>query len=232
MKPERRRNRRYYVKDVQGNIIFRADARILNLSVAGMEVSTANPLRIGRPCSISIGENKALKMAGTVVRCRLSGSRRNDKGDVEPVYKAGIQFDGTVTPQADDLISFIRENAEIEMNRRFFGRFTVVLDDSVVVGIQSDFQVLTLSLSGTRVMSPVKPKKTSYPVMEIQIGSLGTFQSKGRVVEVTPEVDREGETHYLIDIEFDSPAPGETEKLRAFIDKELGSEAKLADPEE
>lgn len=79
-----------------GRIVFHSpplSARLVNLSAIGAAIETSQPPRIGSEllCELETEQTVAM-IPGEVRWCRLGGTKTDEKGDVVPVYRAGIEF--------------------------------------------------------------------------------------------------------------------------------------------
>ena len=145
------------------------------------------------------------------------GTRRNERGEVEPLYEAGVEFDGILSRGASQLLRFIRTNAQIDMERRLFGRFSLRAGSSVTLGTSSEFVVRTLSLSGARLEAVLCPEPESALDVEIEVREGEVVRSLVRVVAVAPATSAGpgGEPAFFVDVEF-REMPGDS---RAALDR-------------
>ena len=90
---ERRRPEpRYAVHGVAGNLAAIRNARILNLSLTGCAVETSKYLTIGRTYPLKLLGEIHVSVTAEAVWCRLIGTARNRRTEIEPVYHAGFEF--------------------------------------------------------------------------------------------------------------------------------------------
>lgn len=219
---ERRKHKRYSVDNVQGTVVLKSDARVVNMSVAGMTLETNHGLRMGRPLSVTMGDSgRAMRLTGTIVRCQMVGTRVVGGGEVQPVFRAGLHLEGMLTDTAEEFLGFMRDHARIEVERRVFGRFKLYEGQSVTVESEQPFQVLTLSLSGMRVESNRAPQAGGRVELVLDLHG-ASVQARARVVAVESSPARENEPPtQWIDLEFAPLADGERIALEEFIQREL-----------
>ena len=219
---ERRKHKRYSVDNVQGTVVLKSDARVVNMSVAGMTLETNHGLRMGRPLSVTMGDSaRAMRITGTIVRCQMVGTRIVSAGEVEPVFRAGLHLEGMLTDRAEELLGFMRDHARIEVERRVFGRFKLYEGQSVTVESEHPFQVVTLSLSGMRVESKRAPDPGGRVEVDLDLhGSVVHAGARVVAVDSAPVAENEPPAQ-LIDLEFAAMADSERSTLEEFIRREL-----------
>jgi hypothetical protein len=190
---ERRTHRRYPVESVRGSLHFTTDARVINLSLDGMSIETPNPLKVGREYSLKLDEpGHLLPMRGVVVWCSLVKTTRSPRGDVEPVYRAGIHFAQVLSGKAKQLEGFIRRNTVISLESRVFGRFRIEAEKSADLVLEADFRVLQISLSGMLLESDAAPPSGAQCQMEVQLGEV-EFSTLAQIARVEQIESPEGE---------------------------------------
>lgn len=92
---------------MEGVIIAAIDVEINNVSIGGVALTATRRLDIGKEYALRFEEDgKVCNVKVTVVWSVLSGSKKNDLGDVIPVYKAGMRF-SRLYPEKTDIVSFI-----------------------------------------------------------------------------------------------------------------------------
>jgi len=226
---ERREHRRYPVEGVRGTFLFTTDAQVINMSLDGMSIETTNPLKVGRKYSLKLEEQGGgLPMHGIVVWCSLVKTTRSEKGEVQPVYKAGVHFEDLLTSKARDLRKFIRHNAVISLENRLFGRFRIEPEQSADLLFEADFLVRQLSISGMLVETDVAPPIDSECRMDIRLAEV-EFSTVVRIarVERLERSDSEDEDSeelspiIFLGIEFVEMDEEARKTLLQFIETEL-----------
>jgi len=215
---ERRRTPRYRVDNIQGSILFRADATVHDVSVTGMKVYTSTQLRIGRPCVVTLGKGqKVIQVSGTVVRCVLRGTQKNRKGESELIYEAGINFHGMSEETAGMLQNFLQENIRIDMERKLTGCFIPESKDALPHETRQAFEISTLSLTGMRVVMGQKPKVGQVARVELDLGRHGVVRSHARVDEARGPRGSILDSEHALDIDFLNMGPDSRGRLSKFI---------------
>jgi len=219
---ERRRSPRYVVHDVRGWLTFRAEARVLNLSLTGMSVETIHPLEVGKAYTVRLTHGDIdLRLAGTLVRSRFRGTRKlaaAQGGESAPVYESGIRFDDALGDHAATLHRLLGASAEVSLERRITGRFDLGLPESVRLRRDYQFEVLKISATGMLVEAELAPKVDT--LFEIGVGLGGEeLKSLCRIAFVAPAEGREG--HHQLGVEFRDLSPADRRRLEDFIAREV-----------
>lgn len=182
MADERRTNTRYKVEGVRGSFLFTTSARVLNLSLDGMSLETNNPLKIGQEYSLILDEDE-MPLKGTVVWCTLVRTTRNAKGDVQPIFRAGVHFADIMSGKANELRSFIHKNAVISLENRMFGRFRIEAERPADLRLEAEFTIRQISLSGMLVETEIAPPVDTECHLEVEIGDV-QFEATARIMRI------------------------------------------------
>lgn len=204
---------------VRGQFLFSTDARVIDMSLNGMSIETGNPLKVGRDYSLSLDrDGQPITLSGKVVWCTLVRTTRDERGDVLPIYRAGIHFEDVITGKAGRLLDFIHENAVVSLEKRLFGRFRVETDQSADLGFEADFRVRQISISGMLVETDIAPPVDTRCNMEISLGEL-SFATEVRVVRVQT-IEREA-PGFSLGVQFTGLSEQARQSLERFIEAEL-----------
>ncbi|GBD99842.1 PilZ domain protein [bacterium BMS3Abin07] len=219
---DKRRHRRYDVRDVSGSLLFTIDVNVMNMSLDGMAVESRKRLDVGRKYLLKIVHNdKKLKLSANVVWCNLIKSVKTDQGAIEPIYRAGLEFEDVISDTAKDLIKFLEKNVVIKLENRLFGRFKVRPLKTLDLDSEYEFIVKKISLSGMSIETSLLPDIDSVFDMEVTFNGKGV-KIKGRVVHVTQisEPEPAHETSHL-GIEFVDMNEEAKDFIEYFISTEL-----------
>lgn len=211
---ERRRSPRYVVFGVRGYLTFQAEARIVDLSLAGVSVETAHHLQIGKSYSIKLAhDGRELRLAGTVLRSRLGMVRRGD-GGTEPVYRVGIRFTDPTEQQIESLRALLGASAEVSLDGEVVGRFELGVPASVRLHSDYQFEVRKISATGMLIEANLAPRKDS--LVEVCVPLDGEeLRAAARIAYVAP-VAGAADRHEL-GIEFRDLTPSNRARLESFI---------------
>jgi c-di-GMP-binding flagellar brake protein YcgR len=172
---DRRRYERIVIKglDIECKMQFVAEVKLLNISFSGAAISLDRRLHIGREYTLHFERaDKMLTLKGKVVWEKLAGTDKTEKGDVIPIYNAGIQFDNVLTEKATEIIKFIQANMpKKQVNKRLQGlRIQIVEPDrGYVSGLSGGYQVVKISLGGMLIESEHKFDVESKLKMEMSL---------------------------------------------------------------
>ena len=223
MADERRTNARYQVDGIKGSFLFTTGARVLNLSLDGMSLETNSPLKIGREYSLRLDEGSHhMPLKGTVVWCTLVKTARDEKGDVQPVFRAGVHFADIMSGKANELRSFFHKNAIISLENRLFGRFRIEAERPADLSLEAEFTVHQIGLSGMLVETDVAPPVDTQCHLFVEIGGV-KFEATARIVHAERQ-DANGETvaaPVFLGIEFIELSDDSMLTLESFIGTEL-----------
>ena len=221
-----RRNPRFDVENLDGRLAFNLGAEVINISPAGMCVRTTSPLVVHRTYDISLrSADESLKLRGTVRWCTLRSTRRTVLNEVEPLYEAGIAFEGVLAEAAMPFIEFLRHNVIVNLaedsseTQRLFGRFELGESEVSLEGA-GRFEVRRLSLSGMLARSSaILPRETR---CELRFELDGCpVAARARVVHCSEVADSDGEPRYDLGIEFLDLDDSAHEALDDFINRVL-----------
>lgn len=155
---EHRRNKRYVVEEIQGNVFYTSDLEIFNISLDGAAIETTKRLELNREYTFKIKYGDSwLNLRGRVVWAILISKEKNDSKAVIPVYRAGIRFTDILSDKANILMDFIEENKVKTLESRVGGvRFKIAKTEDIKIGLPHKYNVKKISLSGMLV-------ETEYP---------------------------------------------------------------------
>src|SRR4029079_7991065 len=90
---DKRRFKRYDVEGIDGTLVLNVEAKVLNLSLTGLQLSTSTSLHSGTRYFLRVpSPGGDLRFHATVRWCRLVGTEKNPAGEIGPVYHAGLDF--------------------------------------------------------------------------------------------------------------------------------------------
>lgn len=232
MTKERRNFPRFTVDvmDIHGKMLFANDVTILDISMGGVLLKADRRLNIGRDYTMKFeSKGKILNLQGTVVRSMLSESRKDETGEIVPIYTAGMHFINLSNKKMSEVKHFIKENMmdERDMERfdenmfqmsglRLYVRFNVEEPEKAVLHIQDSYTVKRISLSGMLIESSNYLEIEDNVPMEMTLPNNTVLVFLGRVVRCQLKSNEAGET-YKVGIEFIEMSEHDTELLADFI---------------
>ena len=234
MMENRRQFKRFDVNllEIDGKILFAHDVKILNLSVGGALIKADRRLNIGGNYVLKIETHeKILNLKGEVVRSTLSESITNPKGEVVPVYTAGLKFSDLTTEHINEIASFINDNviqfegedAHEEMDVfklsgvRLYVRFHIDDPEKATIQFHDNYTVKKISRGGMLIESKEALGVENNYEMEMSIHGDTLIKFNGKVITCV-QTDH-GETEkYEIGIEFMDISPEDRETMKKFIE--------------
>jgi len=103
--PEKREHKRITL-DILGDIVFSSPIRIINISAKGALVEHSKRLDINKKMKIAVSvEGTPLILKGIIVRSSIVRLEKNKRGESQPVYQAGLEFDEELTEQEKAILS-------------------------------------------------------------------------------------------------------------------------------
>ncbi len=218
MATERRRFRRYDVTGVDGILVFNLRVQVVDLSLTGMSVEAPGALKSGAIYTVSVeGATGRLRFPAIVRWCNLVATAPGTKGDVAPVYRAGLDFRDALDESARQLFEFIRGHIVVELERRLAGRFTVREGEEFAIGARGEFVVRKLSLSGMLIHTAFVPD--SGAVLELELRHPVAWKARARVAYV--ELVKNEENVVQVGLEFLDASPEATAAIQTIIDNSL-----------
>ena len=224
----RRQQDRFSTENVRGNFSYSVEAEVINLSLGGLAVRTNTQLSIGRKYRFHLGTAAdSVQLTGAVRWCRMSGTVKQETGDIVPVYDAGISFDDVLTDKAEELLQFMEKNITLDLKRRIAGRFKVEASGPVVLESESEYLVKQISLSGMMIESDVALKPDTQLELVMRLGRR-KLTATGRIIYLA-EIALQDETlRYHIGVEFTKMPQEMKQVLEDFIRNEMKKTAKKA----
>jgi hypothetical protein len=215
---DKRRFKRYDVEGIDGTLVLNVEAKVLNLSLTGLQLSTSTSLHSGTRYFLRVpSPGGDLRFHATVRWCRLVGTEKNPAGEIGPVYHAGLDFRDELDQQARELLSFIESHVVVELERRLAGRFTVSADTALEIGARGEFVARRQSRSGMLIVTDVVPEKGALLSLEVR-HERHPWKTGARVAYVSPHADGKGAE---LGIEFVDLSPPAATAVEAVIEEVL-----------
>lgn len=224
----RRRHKRFAVDfiDLSGNIVFAKSVQIVDIAVGGVSLKADRRLNIGSEYTIKIeSADRSLIVKGIVVWSRLSESTRDLKGNVVPVYKAGIKFTDVSEEKKKEIISFIEEYEADFLNKksiygiddlRLYVRLPIEDSERAMLRCDDSYKVKKLSLGGMLIESECPVEIEDKLDMEIKFSDNRSVKFLGRVASCF-STSNETPVIYEAGIEFLEMTGKDRETLYEFI---------------
>jgi hypothetical protein len=216
---EKRHRKRFVVEgmEIRGKMMFATEVRVLNISVSGIAVKADRRLDIGSDYMLKLIEgDKTMSLRGKVVWSSISGSREGPRGEMVPVYTAGLKFTDRASDEISELASFIGMHVNGNDHRVGGLRVAITGAEKAILDYPSQYRVTRLSLSGMQIKSAQLIKADARFPMEMSLPEEGPIRFTGRVTSCR-HVHDEGLDHYDVGIAFMNMTEKDIERLREFI---------------
>ena len=96
-----RRSRRRHTTESIEVVSPTLQGQVLNMSLDGLAIETDTAIKPGKEISLKI-DGEGVTVTGHVRWSRLQTLRRGERGDSEPIYRAGIAVDKSEPEESDD----------------------------------------------------------------------------------------------------------------------------------
>ncbi|NWF76944.1 MAG: PilZ domain-containing protein [Nitrospirae bacterium] len=217
---EGRRQQRYDVEGVTGNILYTSDLEVINISIDGAAIETTKRLDLNREYTFKVQlKDKNLNLRGRVVWAVLISKEKKGSKTLIPVYRAGIKFTDTLSEKANQLIKFIEENRIKKIESRLGGvRFQITDSEKVKIDYPQKYKVKKLSLSGMLIETEFPLKKDAQHQIELYLNE-DVIIADCRVVNCEKFESQEPSVYrYNIGIEFLNIPHEDKKKLKLFLE--------------
>jgi len=113
-----RRCRRFKLNDceVSGKMVLATEVKVIDISISGIALKANRRLNIGGDYTLKLEGIKSISLKGTVVWCSLIETRKGLKGEIIPVYSAGMQFKDMSAERITELQSLIESHKTGEVH--------------------------------------------------------------------------------------------------------------------
>jgi PilZ domain len=214
---DKRKNKRYAVEGISGNVLYTSDLEVLNISIDGAAIETSKRLELNREYTFKIKHRGSfLNLKGLIVWATLVSKMNKATGTITPVYRAGIRFTDTLSEKAKTLHQFIEDNKVTSLEQRLGGvRFQISTDETVKIDLPHEYKVKKISLSGMLV-------ETSYPLELDSRNNIELFLNEHALqiiirVANCKDITIDGITKYDIGIEFLEMSEQDEDILQNFL---------------
>ncbi|MEW6001887.1 MAG: PilZ domain-containing protein [Nitrospirota bacterium] len=216
---DKRRYKRVAVEGIHGNMIFASNAKIFNISLGGVAIEINKRLTIGNEYTLKLQSKEGhIDLKGVVVWSVLGSSVKDSRGDVIPIYQAGLKFTDVLTDKMSRLIEFIEKHKvsdEIRPDERLRGlRFKIHTEEEAFLNYS--YSVKKISLGGMLIeTSQALDIENRFP-MEIFLQDDKSINFVGRVASCR-EIADTFPKQYDIGIEFVEMSDEDRKSLESFI---------------
>ena len=218
MSDNKRKNKRYAIEGIQGNVLYTSDLDVINISLDGAAIETTRRLELNREYTFKIKCREAcINIRGRVVWAILKTKEQQDSKMIIPVYRAGIRFNEMLSEKTELLRDFIEESKLKTIENRLGGvRFKIADSEDVKIGFPQQYKVRKISLSGMLI-------ETEYPLDPGSVSDIELFLNEtilnivGRISNCK-KVETGDSVKYDIGIEFMKISENDEKILLDFLD--------------
>ncbi|OGW37257.1 MAG: hypothetical protein A2Y97_02070 [Nitrospirae bacterium RBG_13_39_12] len=223
---ERRRYKRFKVDlmEINSRLVLARNVKIINISIGGISLKVDRILNIGSEHTLRIeGKGKALNINCIVIWACLTESTEDSKGNIIPIYTAGMKFRNVSDEKIIEIADFI-ENLKINKmvdiksssGQRLHIRAQIEAPESAVLNYHEIHKVKKLSLGGMLIESKYAVEVDSEFPMKIFFSEEKSVNCMGRIASCFLIKNEEPEL-YDIGVEFLDMSQQDREILNGFI---------------
>jgi Tfp pilus assembly protein PilZ len=213
---EKRRQPRFVVEGLHGNVMFSSPVEVLNMSLSGCALRVERRLTIGLSYVLRLElEDKNLEAGGLIVWCTLDQLKKRNGEDI-PSYTAGMKFVDVLSDRVQELRSFIKANSLLPEKRVGGVRFQLSAPGKVLVEMPQAYDVKVLSLAGMLIETDQALNVEEYHPMEMTLDNGNPLRFSGRIVYCTP-APADQRRCFHVGIEFVGMPDEESAQLDAFL---------------
>jgi hypothetical protein len=223
---ERRRYKRYKVDliDINGKMVFASDVKIVDISLGGVSLKADRRLDIGHEYTLTVSsKGTVFSIKGIVVWSFVKESKEDSRGNIVPIYTAGMKFKDASTKKIEDIVKFIEDHKLDVMvdlhglsGQRLNVRVQIEAPENAVLNFHEDYKIKKLSLGGMQIESTYELEIERKLPMKIIFRGNKVIQFLGRVASCF-SVKKMGQEYYDIGIEFLNMSELGKETLNEFI---------------
>ena len=220
---DKRKYKRFKLNDleVHGKMALATEVKVIDISISGISLKANRRLNIGSDYTLKLEGRKTISLRGTVVWCSLIETRKGPKGEMMPIYSAGMQFKDMSAERITELQYLIEshkiEEVHVTGGTRLNIRFHIKDPENAILIYPDNYKVKTISLGGMLIECLRNFEIESRIPMEMFINDDNPLKFVGRVAS-SQVIDKEGQKQYNIGIEFLDLTEKDREVLASFID--------------
>ncbi len=227
---EKRRYKRYKLNDleVHGKMALATEVKVIDISISGIALKANRRLNIGSDYTLKLEGGKTISLRGTVVWCSLIDNKKGSKGEMIPIYSAGMQFKDMSNERTTELQYLIESHKKEEVHvigssTRLNIRFHIKDPENSILIYPDNYIVKTISQGGMLIECQRNFEIESRMPMEMFIHDDTPLKFVGRVASCR-EIDKNGEKKYDTGIEFLGLTEKDREVLTSFMNHGTMSE--------
>jgi hypothetical protein len=223
---ERRRFKRFKVDliNIDGKMVFAGDVKIIDISLGGISLKADRRLDIGSEYTLTVSsKGNVFSIKCIVVWAFVKESKEDSRGNIVPIYTAGMQFKEASSKKIEEIVTFIEDHKRdvlVDLHslsgQRLNVRVQIEAPEYAVVNFHENFKIRKISLGGMLIESTYELAIEHKLPMKIIFRGDKPIQFLGRVTSCL-QVKKMGKEHYDIGIEFLDMSEHSKEILKEFI---------------
>ena len=212
--------------EITGKMVLATYIKILDISIGGVSFKADRRLNIGREYTLKIeGKGKPLAVKGTVVRAMLTESMKDSRGNIVPVYTAGMKFTEVSGQQIKEIAAFIEKNLkdvdkDVDLyspsGRRQYLRVYIESPERSLLKFHESYLVKNISHGGMLIESEFPQEIETVLPLEIFFTEEQSMKVSGRVVSCVRVQGKES-VCFDIGMEFIDMPENARKTLHKFI---------------
>ena len=219
----RRRFKRFTLKvlEIRGRMVAATEVKVVDISIGGIRLKANRRLNMGSEYALKLeAADRALSLRGVVVWSSLSENMEGSRGEVVPIYTAGLKFTNISADKITQLLDFIEAHKKEEVyvvgGTRLNVRFHINDPEKAVLNYPASYKVKKISLGGMLIECVQALEVDSRIPMELSLQDDKPLKFVGRIVscQVTEDGDPK---QYDIGIEFLGLTNKDNEMLATFV---------------
>jgi hypothetical protein len=218
----KRQNPRYLVEgmDISAKTIFQTEVEIADISMSGASIHSRKRFTIGCRYLFKFAhKEKVFSIKAAIAWEKLAGSERTDRGDVIPLYSAGITFEDLLIDKAEQLREFIADKVR-DMREHRLGavRVRVHPPEKAMLSYLESSRVKDISLGGLRLAVSREPSLDMRFRLEILLSENDhPIRCRGRIAYCN-EQQEEASKRFSVGVELLEMADIDAGRLKYFIE--------------
>ena len=214
---DKRRQPRFVVEGLHGQMTFSSQVEIINMSLAGVALRLDRRLNIGAEYTLKLEvEDRTVAVKGVIVWAALDEMKKGRLGEDVTVYSAGMKFTDVITSRLAQLLEFIDRNKLIPDKRLGGVRFAVDAAGKALLDVPQPYRVKVISLRGMLIEADRRLETEERCPMEMSLDGRSCLGFTGRIAFCAQVVEGE-RTVWHMGIEFLEMTPVDRERLDTFI---------------
>jgi len=193
--------------EMSGKMVLATYVKILDISIGGVSFKADRRLNIGREYALKIeGKGEPLTVKGTIVRAMLTESMKDARGNIIPVYTAGMKFTEVEEQKVKEIAAFIENNlrninkdADIysSSGRRQYLRVYIESPEKSLLKFYESYKVINIGLGGMLIESEFPQEIATVLPLEIFFNEDQSIKVTAKVVSCSPVQGKKSACYYI-----------------------------------